>query len=51
MKAVRISGTENYAEEAPELLKPYESISISAQAPGVTRRVSWATRCSAVEPP
>jgi SAM-dependent methyltransferase len=27
MKAVRVSGTENYAEEAPELLKRYESIS------------------------
>ena len=26
MRAVRISGTENYAEEAPELLKRYESI-------------------------
>ncbi|MBV9018410.1 MAG: class I SAM-dependent methyltransferase [Alphaproteobacteria bacterium] len=26
MKAVRISGTENYAEEAPELLKPYERV-------------------------
>jgi hypothetical protein len=24
MKAVRITGTENYAEEAPELLKRYE---------------------------
>jgi SAM-dependent methyltransferase len=29
MKAVRISGTENYAEEAPELLKRYESISFA----------------------
>lgn len=27
MRAVRISGTENYADEAPELLKRYESIS------------------------
>ena len=27
VKAVRVSGTENYAEEAPELLKRYESIS------------------------
>jgi protein-L-isoaspartate O-methyltransferase len=27
MKAARISGTENYADEAPELLKRYESIS------------------------
>jgi predicted RNA methylase len=26
MKVARISGTENYAEEAPELLKCYESI-------------------------
>ena len=26
MEAVRVSGTENYAEEAPELLKRYESI-------------------------
>ena len=26
MKAVRVSGTENYAEEAPELLKRYERI-------------------------
>ena len=29
MKVVRISGTENYAEEAPELLKRYESISFA----------------------
>jgi SAM-dependent methyltransferase len=29
MKAVRISGTENYADEAPELLKRYESISFA----------------------
>jgi hypothetical protein len=29
MKAIRISGTENYAEEAPELLKRYESISFA----------------------
>jgi len=27
MRAVRVSGTESYAEEAPELLKRYESIS------------------------
>ena len=27
MKAARVSGTENYAEEAPELLHRYESIS------------------------
>jgi SAM-dependent methyltransferase len=34
MKAVRISGTENYAQEAPELLKRYESISFAdAHAP------------------
>jgi SAM-dependent methyltransferase len=34
MKAARISGTENYAHEAPELLKRYESISFAdAQAP------------------
>jgi 2-polyprenyl-3-methyl-5-hydroxy-6-metoxy-1,4-benzoquinol methylase len=34
MKAARISGTENYAEEAPELLKRYESISFAdAHAP------------------
>src|SRR2546423_4649930 len=26
VKSVRVSGTENYAEEAPELLKRYESI-------------------------
>ena len=29
MKAARISGTENYADEAPELLKRYESISFA----------------------
>jgi SAM-dependent methyltransferase len=29
MRAVRVSGTENYAEEAPELLKGYESISFA----------------------
>jgi 2-polyprenyl-3-methyl-5-hydroxy-6-metoxy-1,4-benzoquinol methylase len=29
VKSVRISGTENYAEEAPELLKRYESISFA----------------------
>ena len=29
MKAVRTSGTENYAEETPELLKRYESISFA----------------------
>ena len=29
VKAVRISGTEHYAEEAPELLKRYESISFA----------------------
>ena len=29
MRAVRISGTENYAEEAPELLKRYESITFA----------------------
>jgi len=29
VKAVRVSGTENYAEEAPELLKRYESISFA----------------------
>jgi protein-L-isoaspartate O-methyltransferase len=29
MKAVRISGTENYAEEAPDLFKRYESISFA----------------------
>ena len=29
MQSVRISGTENYAEEAPELLKRYESISFA----------------------
>lgn len=34
MKVARISGTENYAEEAPELLKRYESISFAdAHAP------------------
>ena len=34
MKAARISGTENYAEEAPELLKRYEYISFAdAHAP------------------
>ena len=31
MKVVRITGTENYAEEAPELLKRYESISFADQ--------------------
>ena len=29
MRAVRVSGTENYADEAPELLKRYESISFA----------------------
>ena len=29
MRAVRVSGTENYAEEAPELLERYESISFA----------------------
>src|SRR5205085_11808586 len=29
VKAVRVSGTEHYAEEAPELLKRYESISFA----------------------
>jgi len=29
MKAARVSGTENYANEAPELLKRYESISFA----------------------
>src|ERR1700731_4832359 len=29
VKAVRVIGTENYAEEAPELLKRYESISFA----------------------
>ena len=29
MKTVRISSTENYAEEAPELLKRYESVSFA----------------------
>ena len=34
MKAAPISGTENYADEAPELLKRYESISFAdAHAP------------------
>jgi protein-L-isoaspartate O-methyltransferase len=34
MNAARISGTENYADEAPELLKRYESISFAdAHAP------------------
>jgi SAM-dependent methyltransferase len=34
MKAARISGTENYADEAPELLKRYENISFAdAHAP------------------
>jgi SAM-dependent methyltransferase len=34
MKVARISGTENYADEAPELLKRYESISFAdAHAP------------------
>jgi SAM-dependent methyltransferase len=34
VKAARISGTENYADEAPELLKRYESISFAdAHAP------------------
>ena len=34
MKAARVSGTEQYADEAPELLKRYESISfVDAQAP------------------
>jgi 2-polyprenyl-3-methyl-5-hydroxy-6-metoxy-1,4-benzoquinol methylase len=34
MKIARISGTENYADEAPELLKRYESISFAdAHAP------------------
>jgi SAM-dependent methyltransferase len=29
VKAVRVSGTENYAEEAPELLKRYEGVSFA----------------------
>src|SRR5438876_6059232 len=29
MKSVRVSGTEHYAEEAPDLLKRYESISFA----------------------
>jgi SAM-dependent methyltransferase len=29
MRAVRVSGTENYADEAPELFKRYESISFA----------------------
>ena len=29
MKTVQISGTEHYAEEAPELLKRYESVSFA----------------------
>jgi len=29
MRTVRVSGTENYAEEAPELLKRYESITFA----------------------
>jgi SAM-dependent methyltransferase len=29
MKTVRVSGTEDYAEEAPELLKRYESVSFA----------------------
>jgi len=34
MRGSRISGTENYADEAPELLKRYESISFAdAHAP------------------
>ena len=34
MKTARVSGTENYADEAPELFKRYESISFAeAQAP------------------
>ena len=34
MKAARVSGTEHYSDEAPELLKRYESISFAdAQAP------------------
>jgi SAM-dependent methyltransferase len=34
MKAAQVSGTEHYADEAPELLKRYESISFAdAQAP------------------
>jgi SAM-dependent methyltransferase len=34
MKVARVSGTEHYADEAPELLKRYESISFAdAQAP------------------
>jgi len=31
MRAARVSGTENYAEEAPELLERYESISFADQ--------------------
>ena len=30
MRSVRVSGTEHYAEEAPELIKRYESISFAA---------------------
>ena len=29
MKSVQVSGTEHYAEEAPDLLKRYESISFA----------------------
>ena len=29
MRTVRVSGTENYAEEAPQLLKRYESITFA----------------------
>ena len=29
MKSVRVSGTEHYAEEAPDLLKRYETISFA----------------------
>ena len=29
MRTVRVSGTENYADEAPELVKRYESISFA----------------------
>src|SRR6266478_3857766 len=39
MKSVRVSGTEHYAEEAPDLLKRYETISFGATHRSVMRLI------------
>ena len=48
MKAARISGTENYADEAPELLKRYESISF-AEAHAAVLHLIPAAPCRALD--